>query len=341
MIFETLHESSKRGELLLIDGGMCHWHLRKDSQLTIREIIATEQGAGTRMLNYLLATKGANSLFAKCPAELESNEWYARKGFICIGTETTKSGKVLNLWQYTIDTHKPRRNTKIELIYCAAGNRRLAKIALLAGWLYGAQLPNTVYHRPYFVDQDWKNPVRADYMASLREYRPRLATVLDLEHEHQFDEVMDWAQEASQYVGEVIIIPKVAGIIERIPREINGKPIRLGYSVPTKYGGTIVPLYEFGQRPVHLLGGHPRKQFGLASVLNVASVDCNLHQMVANYGKVVGAQSDYQLREETPIASDVPYQAFARSCQNIYHMWQPRQAKPPRVINNQMSFWDI
>ena len=44
MIFETLYESAQRGELLLVNGGMCHWHLRRDGQLTIREIISTRPG---------------------------------------------------------------------------------------------------------------------------------------------------------------------------------------------------------------------------------------------------------------------------------------------------------
>ena len=53
MCFEQLHESSNRNELILIDGGMCHWHLRRDGQLTIREIISTRPGAGSTMLDTL------------------------------------------------------------------------------------------------------------------------------------------------------------------------------------------------------------------------------------------------------------------------------------------------
>jgi hypothetical protein len=30
MIFEALHDAAKRGELLLVSGGFCHWHLRRD-----------------------------------------------------------------------------------------------------------------------------------------------------------------------------------------------------------------------------------------------------------------------------------------------------------------------
>jgi hypothetical protein len=69
MIFETLHESAQRGELLSVDGGMCHWHLRRDGQLTIREIISTKPGAGQAMLAELMS-KPAQSIFAKCPADL-------------------------------------------------------------------------------------------------------------------------------------------------------------------------------------------------------------------------------------------------------------------------------
>lgn len=45
---------------------------------------------------------GAISLFAKCPVELESNGWYARRGFILEGQENTKTGRVLNLWRLTL-----------------------------------------------------------------------------------------------------------------------------------------------------------------------------------------------------------------------------------------------
>lgn len=103
MIFETLNESNERGELLLIEGGMCHFHLRRDGQLTIREIIVQHgyqcQGAGKRMLAYLKETPGATSIFAKCPADLPANDWYAKCGFVLEGEETTRNGRVLKLWR--------------------------------------------------------------------------------------------------------------------------------------------------------------------------------------------------------------------------------------------------
>lgn len=99
MSFQELYESYQRGELLLIDGGFCHWHLRMDGQLTIREIISTKKGAGKEILNILKQTPGAITLFAKCPIDLPANLWYKRRGFLCEGEEITKSGRRLKLWR--------------------------------------------------------------------------------------------------------------------------------------------------------------------------------------------------------------------------------------------------
>ncbi len=102
MIFETLCESAEREELILVDGGFCHWHLRRDGQLTIREIIVLPalrgRGIGTKILESL-KLQNATSIFAKCPADLEANDWYGKKGFELEGAETTKSGRELNHWR--------------------------------------------------------------------------------------------------------------------------------------------------------------------------------------------------------------------------------------------------
>ena len=102
MIFDALYESAQRNELLLIDGGFCHFHLRRDGQLTIREIISTRRGAGSAMLERLKETPGALSIFAKCPADLDANGWYGRRGFENEGSETTKSGRTINLWRMAL-----------------------------------------------------------------------------------------------------------------------------------------------------------------------------------------------------------------------------------------------
>ncbi len=106
MIFETLMQSTEKGELILVDGGYCRHHLRRDGQITIYEIIVLpnrrDNGIATAMLERLKLIDGAKTIFAKCPANLESNGWYSKVGFNCVGTETTKSGRELNLWQYQL-----------------------------------------------------------------------------------------------------------------------------------------------------------------------------------------------------------------------------------------------
>ena len=78
-----------------------------------------------------------------------------------------------------------------ELIYCAGGNKRMAQIAIDAGFEYGARLPARGLHHPIrFADQDWKNPDRVRYMAELEKHKPAMATVLDWEQEGQLGEVL-------------------------------------------------------------------------------------------------------------------------------------------------------
>jgi hypothetical protein len=51
----------------------------------------------------------------------------------------------------------------------------------------------------------------------------------------------------------------------------------LGYSVPTSYGGTEIPIKKFQGRKVHLLGGSPNSQIACWSDIpdSVVSLDNN------------------------------------------------------------------
>lgn len=227
--------------------------------------------------------------------------------------------------------------TGIDLIYCAAGNRRFAEIAIEYGFAYGAQLPGTVYFQPEFADQNWKNPDRQKYMAALAEHRPFIASVLDLEQENQFCEVMSWAEEAAQFVEVIMIIPKYFGAIERLPRKIGGKPVRLGYSVPTRHGGTEVPAWEFRGWPVHLLGGSPHAQMRLRPYFGTVSIDGNMMQKMAskwcmfwqpgtaryasNRWWPTLVEADGRRWGDGSDTADAPYEAFRRSCEAIVKAW--------------------
>lgn len=221
--------------------------------------------------------------------------------------------------------------TNIELIYCANGNKEFARIAIEAGYTYGAQLPHTVYFPPAFADQDWKKPNREAYMAALAKHQPRMASVLDWERPEQLPEVLSWAEDAAQFVEVVMIIPKVFSGIPQLPRSIGGKTVRLGYSVPTRHGGTQLPVWEFAGWPVHLLGGSPQAQMRLRPYFDVVSADGNMAHKMATVFCAFWDGRKTTKRGQWPTIKDYDgkpwpndgahYEAFRRSCANIMQAW--------------------
>jgi hypothetical protein len=217
----------------------------------------------------------------------------------------------------------------MDLIFCGGKNQKFAEIAISAGFRYGAQLPCTTYAPVYFADQNWKSPDRTAYMAALGKHRPFMASVIDWERIEQRAEVLSWAEEAAQFVSVVMIIPKVSGI-PTLPRRIGSTEVRLGYSVPTKHGGTSLHLAEFFGWGVHLLGGSPGSQMRLARYMDVKSADGNMAMKMANRGLywVPGKRTfsnKWVSLLETDGArwnGDGNYEAFRRSCKNIMTAWR-------------------
>lgn len=227
-----------------------------------------------------------------------------------------------------------------ELIFCLAGNRTYMQVARECGFSAGARLPGTLYdcHAPLaFADQDWNKyqraraispaaaaKCRASYMQAVAVARPRMASVLDWEYEGQLSEILDWAHEIAQYVERIMLIPKVVKQIDRLPNEIGGRPIVLGYSIPTTHGGTKCGLSEFGGRRVHLLGGSPRQQLQAAYLLRekastaqLVSADGNMHHKSAGRGTYWNGRNwKNDGADATPTL-----EAFRRSCQSIVAAW--------------------
>jgi len=103
MIFNALHEAAQRGELILVNGGLCHYHLRRDGVLTIREILVLPGrqglGIGRAMLEQLRQVPGARLIRAKCPADLAANRWYQAMGFTAAYVDQTRAGGRLYVWE--------------------------------------------------------------------------------------------------------------------------------------------------------------------------------------------------------------------------------------------------
>jgi hypothetical protein len=168
-------------------------------------------------------------------------------------------------------------------------------------------------------------------MEALARFRPSMATVLDWERESQFDLVMEWAEEAARHVGSVVIIPKVVDSVERIPFTVCGKPVVIGYSIPTKFGGTSVPVWELAGRRVHLLGGSPHRQMReyaqISGIAEVVSADGNMMRKMAVERccywspRSCGREGRWPvLRSEDKV--DTIYAAFRMSCEAIAFAWR-------------------
>lgn len=96
MIYQALTEAADKGELSLVECGLCRWHLRRDGVIVIREIIVLPccrgRGKGRAMV-WDLMLKG-KPLLAKCPANYPSNAFWERLGF-----QKTDSGAI-NTWRW-------------------------------------------------------------------------------------------------------------------------------------------------------------------------------------------------------------------------------------------------
>jgi len=95
-MYSQLYESFLKGQLILIEDGICRFNIRKDGYLVIYDILSMKPGSGQRMLS-MLKEKGL-PILARCPIGFDSNHWYEKRGFVLQGKEYTRSGKELNVW---------------------------------------------------------------------------------------------------------------------------------------------------------------------------------------------------------------------------------------------------
>jgi hypothetical protein len=201
------------------------------------------------------------------------------------------------------------------------------RIAASLGWWSGARSDAKIYpeHRPlYLLDIHWTRYDWPTYLAVVRAERPALAAVPDILTRDGLARALSHAAELAPYCGALLLIPK-AHVIDRIPSTIAGKSVVIGYSVPTRYGASPLPLWEYAGRPVHLLGGTPLRQLGVARYLQVISADGNVAQRIAHLGGVVTERGGRaMLRSFHPAieGAAIPPAALAQSLVNIAAMWR-------------------
>jgi hypothetical protein len=138
------------------------------------------------------------------------------------------------------------------------------------------------FDRVGFIDINWKNYNFQSHLSAVRSIRPLMTVARDLEDVNHLSKTLDEANELAMWTEIVVIVPKVEAFKDEMEERIPAQFL-FGYSTPTKYGGTSIPVHHF-TRPVHLLGGSPSAQLALASSLNVHSFDCNRFTLDARYG---------------------------------------------------------
>lgn len=167
-----------------------------------------------------------------------------------------------------------------------AHSATVLKIASEFGWLPGARYTNLRDVRSFrklgFLDIDWKKYDFNRHLEAAAVTRPIMTVARDIEEKCQLKRVIDQAYKLKDYAKHVIVVPKDPLLARRLNQAIPSDFI-LGYSVPTRYGGTSIAPEAF-KRPVHLLGGRPDVQRKLAERMPVFSIDTNRFTLDAAFG---------------------------------------------------------
>lgn len=304
-------------EIQIVEGiGACHYHIRKDDQVTIRKLAILpeyqRQGWGRLLIYRVLCRaieEGKASIFLKCPRSLAANDFYKKFGFNLEATEPGKKQSI-NHWRYSI---------KLPLLfYCGSGGiSEFDQRAQSAGWKLGLRSCGKykAHQHMAMIDNEWKNYDHAKHLETVRRNKPLLCTARDIEQIEQLPEILEQARELAQYAGRVLLIPKC-----RIPLEELPENYWLAYSVPSAYGGTELPPSCFnGSKPVHLLGGSPKKQAQLAPQMNVVSLDANYAMKLAqSFGKSVWSDGIRNIEEK----AEGCYSALESSLIKQFQYWR-------------------
>jgi hypothetical protein len=200
---------------------------------------------------------------------------------------------------------RTRRGVPLDLIFTGTPAHLSSFIAWDAGWKIGIRSKEWPRVGPEearwtwhineitFVDNEWKDYDHSVHIECVKALEPKYATVRDYVTPEQaeedgikyysLDEVLDMAKEVQQYAENVIIIPKV-DVIDLIPDEYV-----LGYSVPSSYGATPLPLESFAGRRIHLLGGSWATQRAMLIKMgdDVVSADLNQPWKASRFGSVI------------------------------------------------------
>lgn len=186
-------------------------------------------------------------------------------------------------------TNSKKDLSQIDLIWTTTG--AACCVAVASGWSYGFRSSDDLClfarkqgrHYPIFIDNNFHEYDHLKHLKVIKKYKPKYCTVRDMMTREQCleagisyyspEQILAWAYELKEYAHHVMIIPKH----EKYLKFIDPKNFMIGYSVPSSYGGTPIPITEFGDWRIHLLGGSINRQIAYWAEMpdNVVSLDNN------------------------------------------------------------------
>jgi len=216
---------------------------------------------------------------------------------------------------YTVGSYMKKRINPFTaahpLVHCC--------MAVRSGWSYGVRSQLEVAcssahtwedHRPIFVDNHYVDYQHEEHLAAVEFWKPRYCTVRDAMTPEQcevagiayypLEQILEWGDQLLEAGAEnVMVIPKYQ-CLDEIPERFM-----LGYSVPSSYGATPLPIARFAGRKTHLLGGSIQMQLRYWRELqdDVVSLDNNQILRLAMFGGLFGKDgnpgtlSDYNVNQ--------------------------------------------
>jgi len=265
---KDLYTEYKSGSL--VAAALCNHCIRKP-QTTLYDIAVDENyrrnGYATRLIHRIQRDSPHTKIVAKCPIDLDANEWYDSIGWTLKNVEPGKH-KELNVWEYVHST--------VDII--TTGRVDLTSYAEKYGWLVGTRLDGLVTYETnnmdiQFLDIHWEDPNIEKLFDAVKRHTPKYVVAGDYDG-NNYSEINQRADELSDYVDNIIVVPHESGEVSHVPDEYI-----VGYSTPSGYAETDAPIEEYFNRDVHILGGTMNQITDIIPQLReeIVSIDTNTH----------------------------------------------------------------
>jgi hypothetical protein len=210
-----------------------------------------------------------------------------------------------------------------------AHGRQTLHLATKLGWRPAARYTNLRDVRGFpfaghgFLDVHWRKYDFERHVQATAELRPLMTVARDVQTSKHLDKILGEAERLQHYAKIVVIVPKDRRLAKHLCDSIPSNFV-LGFSVPTRYGATVIHPRHF-QRPVHLLGGRPDVQRVLASQMPVVSLDCNRFTLDAQFGDYFDGET---FRPHPRGGYMRCLRDSARNIERLWHNYDPLANRP-------------